>query len=360
MKSSFFGFLFIILGPLSFGQNLQLIGEINLQDLEASGIVRSPDNRLFVIGDSGNRASVYELNWHGEIISEYPLLDATNVDWEELQFDENNVLYIGDIGNNLGLRQDLTFYVVPDFLKLNSNDTIRDYSQIHYQYGDQLTFTPDNETEFDCEAFIVRNGEINLFSKNHGENGYSKRYKLASNENNQEAILIDSIYTIYEITGSSFLEDELYLLSNNHVQKFSGYHLTDEWEELENLGWNTNLQLEGIHVHHPFEFNLVNDVESGDRLSQLLYYQDSDLSNALISLFPNPANDVLHINSYSKVYDVVVYDFKGIPVFSEHCENSTPALQLDLETLASGVYVIWIYTDQGILKEQFVRIKDEE
>lgn len=85
-----------------------------------------------------------------------------NQDTEEISQD-SRYLYIGDIGNNSGKRKDLQILRIrKDAIqnKIYKIDTIR------FSYEDQTDFTARlNATDFDCEAFIVTNDSIYLFTK---------------------------------------------------------------------------------------------------------------------------------------------------------------------------------------------------
>lgn len=85
-----------------------------------------------------------------------------NRDTEEIAQDVQ-YLYFGDIGNNSGKRKDLQILRIrKDAIqnKIYKIDTIR------FSYEDQTDFTARlNATDFDCEAFIVTNDSIYLFTK---------------------------------------------------------------------------------------------------------------------------------------------------------------------------------------------------
>lgn len=73
-------------------------------------------------------------------------------------------LYVGDIGNNHGCRQDLHILRIR---KLTQSPQIFRVDTIAFSYEDQTDFTvlPTNSTDFDCEAFVVTDDSIYLFTK---------------------------------------------------------------------------------------------------------------------------------------------------------------------------------------------------
>lgn len=85
-----------------------------------------------------------------------------NRDTEDIAQDEQ-YLYFGDVGNNGGRRKDLNILRISKkslLGKVPKIDTIR------FSYEDQTEFTASSRTtDFDCEAFIVTDDSIYLFTK---------------------------------------------------------------------------------------------------------------------------------------------------------------------------------------------------
>ena len=83
-------------------------------------------------------------------------------DIEEISQD-SLYLYFGDIGNNSGDRQDLHILRISKESILNQTFAI---DTIAFSYEDQTDFTSHPlATDFDCEAFVVTNDSIYLFTK---------------------------------------------------------------------------------------------------------------------------------------------------------------------------------------------------
>ena len=109
------------------------------------------DNCLYRI-DSTNATIIERLCING----------LRNQDTEEITQD-SLYLYFGDFGNNAGNRRNLQILRINKNALQNKNykvDTIR------FSYEDQTDFTPNLlATDFDCEAFIVTDDSIYLFTK---------------------------------------------------------------------------------------------------------------------------------------------------------------------------------------------------
>jgi hypothetical protein len=91
------------------------------------------------------------------------LWKVENKDWEEIAQDEGYI-YLGDFGNNGGNRTDL------QILRIEKNSVISGkpiIDTIGFTYSDQhdIGAATFNQTEFDCEAFVVSSDSIYLFTK---------------------------------------------------------------------------------------------------------------------------------------------------------------------------------------------------
>ena len=78
---------------------------------EASGIVKSRRHPgiFWVHNDSGNPPLLFAVRRDGRIVRRFRLA-IPNLDWEDIAIDDQGHLYLGDIGNNLGLLQVRTIY----------------------------------------------------------------------------------------------------------------------------------------------------------------------------------------------------------------------------------------------------------
>jgi hypothetical protein len=136
---------------------------------ESSGLAYT-DGKLWTFNDSGNSATLYRISEsNGSIAQTVTVSNATNVDWEDITADAN-YLYIGDFGNNTnGNRTDLKIYRISKAAIGNAAIVSVMADVINFTYSDQdqtnLPPTGNNNTEFDCEAFFIKDNHLHLFSK---------------------------------------------------------------------------------------------------------------------------------------------------------------------------------------------------
>lgn len=140
-----------------------------------------------------------------EITIKYHLEGVKNTDWEDLSQDEQYI-YIGDFGNNSGTRTDLHILRV-EKSSLKAGNAIID--TIWFAYSDQSDFNPQGMfmTDFDCEAMIVSEDSIYLFTKRWVSAG-TAIYSLPKDPGTYKAQFKVSKYFQGFVTGASSIESK--------------------------------------------------------------------------------------------------------------------------------------------------------
>ena len=134
---------------------------------ETSGLIFW-NNRIWTHNDNADN-TLYGLNSNVFQVEFTPTVEnTTNTDWEEITQD-SLYMYIGDFGNNQGSRTDLHILRILKSSFLNPPllaDTI------WFQYEDQVDYTPTSQsTDYDCEAMIVKEDSIYVFTKEWSSQG---------------------------------------------------------------------------------------------------------------------------------------------------------------------------------------------
>jgi hypothetical protein len=133
--------------------------------LENSGLIWYQD-KLWTINDSGGDPVLFSIDMQtGKCIQAIYIEGAENRDWEELAQD-GDFIYIFDIGNNFGRRDELTIYMVSkDSIPVAGNARIHP-EIIHYRYGDKGKNRGFfSRSPHDCEAAFALNDSLYLFTK---------------------------------------------------------------------------------------------------------------------------------------------------------------------------------------------------
>ena len=152
------------------------------------------DTRLYLLDTVCNPVMSRYVNIEGVV----------NTNWEEISQDEEYI-YLGDLGNNLsGDRSDLHILRV-EKQSLQSDNQIID--TISFSYSDQYDLTPaaPNQTEFDCEAFIVTEDSIYLFTKQ-WTTYRSSLYSLPKRPGSHVAKRLGEFNSKGLITGATYME----------------------------------------------------------------------------------------------------------------------------------------------------------
>ena len=143
--------------------------------IESSGL-QMVNGDLWTFNDRNAGAIIYKIDsLSKKILQTVYLTGATNIDWEDIAFDGTHI-YIGDFGNNLdGARTDLKIYkiAVSSIPPHTTNDIVyipaNEIEVINFKYADQPQPPATeilNHSRYDCEAMLVDNGQIHLFTKN--------------------------------------------------------------------------------------------------------------------------------------------------------------------------------------------------
>jgi hypothetical protein len=126
--------------------NIEPLASLSLDGIlsETSGLIFW-ENQFWTHNDNSD-TNIYALDTlYGRIVQSYPLSRITNTDWEEISQDEDYI-YIGDIGNNSGNRDDLKIYRAGKNSILNNSAV---FDSVCFTYSDQTDFTPnDNNNDF--------------------------------------------------------------------------------------------------------------------------------------------------------------------------------------------------------------------
>jgi len=318
--------------------------------VECSGFVETEEFYV-AINDSGSGPSLFLLD--KTTFAQQQLLSvtgATNVDWEELAMDEN-FLYIGDMGNISGVRTDLKIYRIP-IATLGTDPVVMD--TISFSYADQTDFTPQLiMTPYDCEAFIVKEDTLHLFTKG-WDNNYSKHYKLPNQVGEQEAILVDSFFVDALITGATVIDDSLLMLTGYGNESLCWLFKDFQDEKffsgnkrrigLGPLGQNETVTWigegsclvtteGGLAQGKVFEFNFLDLVTSLENVK-------NDLN---VEVYPNPFSEIIHIQNFgNENLDAVLYDQFG-KILTISTFNDSENLQLS--HLPVGIY--YLHLTQG-------------
>ena len=186
---------------------------------ETSGLITF--NKLLWTHNDDTDTLLYGLNSEGKIQKKINLYGVKNTDWEEISQD-STYLYVGDFGNNYqGNRTNLQILRIgkKSFL---ANDPVID--TIAFRYENQNDFTPQksNTTNFDCEAFVVLQDSIYLFTKEWSANKTSV-YRLPKTPGDYLAQFKESINVQGFITAATLLPTKKEVVLTGYTKKYTTF-----------------------------------------------------------------------------------------------------------------------------------------
>ena len=225
---------------------------------EMSGIVKVPgrDNTYWVHNDHGDSARIFAITAEGKSIlptysrftsygdepeqgkeqrQGFPVLDAQNVDWEDIAIDQN-YLYLADMGNNSNTRRDLGIYLVS---KIDPTASTRSAVIQHLPvvYPDQTAFPPP-QLHFDSESLFIFQDTLYLITKHRRPDGGkweagANLYRLDTRYTDKPNVLtkVDSSAAIVAATGADLSPDgtTLAVVSYDALWLFQRPESSDHW-----------------------------------------------------------------------------------------------------------------------------------
>jgi hypothetical protein len=165
--------------------------------------------------------TLYGMDTTGVIQKKIPLQKIANTDWEEMAQD-SLYFYIGDFGNNVsGNRKDLHILRIK---KESLAENAQKIDTISFSYSDQTDFrkAKSNTTNFDCEAFIVTDDSIYLFTKQWKRKSTTV-YALPKTPGNHVAQLKESYNVKGLITGATYVPSKKIIVLSGYSKTVSPF-----------------------------------------------------------------------------------------------------------------------------------------
>jgi len=176
------------------------LAKLEKQLSEGSGLV-AWNGKLWSHNDSGSGAQLFAVDTAtGKISATYELPGIRNVDWEELSHDDEH-FYIGDFGNNGANRKKLSIY------KIDKESILKKTPHI-----ETLTFEWPKMTDgfgkpdgpFDCEAMVVVNDSIYLFTKEWKKKRGSRIFSMPTKPGHHVVRYVAALKTRLLVTGADY------------------------------------------------------------------------------------------------------------------------------------------------------------
>ena len=191
-------------------EDIEILSVLSDEISETSGLIFH-NEKLITHNDSGNTPQLFEIDTTTYQISRtVTITNVDNIDWEDIAQDAEYI-YVGDFGNNVGTRTDLTIHRINKVDYDQSNSVTAE--QINFNYEDQLDFTDSGTSDWDAEAFFILNDQIVILTKQWKSNG-TDAYLIPNTPGQYVAQKIDSYAIEGLVTGATYnpLSELLFLI----------------------------------------------------------------------------------------------------------------------------------------------------
>ncbi len=349
--------------------NIKPLAGVNLSAIlsETSGLILW-NGSLWTHNDNLD-TNIYCLDTiDGRIIRSYALSGIENKNWEEISQDDS-FIYIGDFGNNSGGRKDLRIFRIDKGSLLNRNPQV---DSVKFCYSDQADYTTgSNETDFDCEAFIVSEDSIYVFTKQWISNRTSV-YSLPKEPGTYVARLRSSWDVNGLITGAAYVGSKRILVLSGYSEKlapfifllydfsgndfFSGNKRKVEillpFHQVEGIATGDGIKYYISNEHFTLEplINTRQQLNVLDLTPFLGNYLDLPLpqpdgeNNFIVS--PVPVHDIINIRSLVSLLPADYSLFTITGSFVKKGKLTEEYTMINVSRLSPGAYILKIGTDK--------------
>lgn len=327
--------------------------------IETSGLIWW-DNSLWSHNDN-SVTDLFRIDTAVQLtVTPYALTSAVNVDWEEISQD-SLYFYLADAGNNAnGNRTNLQILRI---LKSSLISGVQEIDTISFAYEDQFDFTPTgaNNTDFDCEAFLVAGDSIYLFTKQWASLGTAvyalpkfpgvyvaeKRAEYSVGGLITGATGIPGKQLVLLSGYSQLLQPFLFLLYDFTATDFFGANKRK-------VGINLPLhQVEGIASMDGIRVFISNErfQQSDQGLHELdvsvllgpyLWAGMEENQTSTVELYPNPFEDRIMVDGCAGLFSYRILDRMG----REVATGASVGVIDRVADLAKGVYYVEINTSE--------------
>lgn len=376
------GYLLFLIGLCAvhtFSQSdIQALGILPQNIGETSGLIYYND-KLITHNDSGNAPELYELNVETlQVTRTIKVRNAENIDWEDIAQD-TDYIYVGDIGNNNGHRQDLNILRISK-AEFDTNDEVV-AERIDFLYEDQMDFMATENSDFDAEALFVLNDDLIILTKQwqaQGTTAYRVPKKpgtflaepMATYQVNGLVTGADfdaSSNTLYLIGYSTLLAPFFVEIPEVGIENIFGSgqnksNLSIGIDQVEALAYNNGVfyVTSEEFVNPPlvnslarlFSFSLDDMMEDVPNPKP----EDNDTPIEGLLVFKSANSSVLNyeLNTNKPIFGMGIFDIQGKMVSYVPLERISEA-HIDISTLSQGLYHLAFFYDNRAISSPFYR-----
>lgn len=306
----------------------------------------------------------------GNIIDSIAIAEGGNYDTEEISQDMD-YLYFGDFGNGYGTRTDLHILKISKE-SLETQNIIID--TIFFSYADQTDFSyASTNTDYDCEAFIVTEDSIYLFTKQWITKA-TACYALSKSPGHHLVHQRGVLDVNGLITGATYIPDKQLVVLCGYNDLLSPFvfllydYPSDNFFAGNKRKININIprhQVEAIATSNALQYYITNEyfqysiVTTQPKLQilDLSPYLSHYLETSLLGIsnygflkpkiFPNPFSDCLYIIPYETCLGTTYSLYTLTGKLLQTGMITTKKIPIQGSRLAKGSYILTIEGENG-------------
>ncbi len=356
---------------------------------ETSGLIFYAGG-VWTMNDSGGEPVIYKLDTvTGSVVQRIRIKNASNVDWEDITQD-SNYIYVGDFGNNSGLRDDLCIYKIKKSDIPPAGDKSVASEKISFTYEDYIKPSGKRrENNFDCEAFFAAGDSLYLFSKD-WQDQHTRMYRLTKTAGSDTARLMYRFNSVGLVTGADINREAKEVVLIGYTLNSWVPFMWILWDYADNRFFSGNkrridmlnvtaTQTEGICYVNGKKG--VISSEGNSLFTQTMYnfstapwtdkayagIEQHKLPEVSVKIFPNPLKkSKLHIlfeKAPEREFQLAVFDSSGKQIYARSYafkrKEHKPELKIKLPKLKPGVYHVRFMNASGSFEKSFIKAADE-
>ena len=353
------------------------------------------DNGFWTFNDH-NDSCLYHIDSASANIMETFCITGLRYDDVEEISQDSLYLYFGDVGNNSGSRQDLQILRISKESILNQMTVI---DTIRFSYEDQTDFTANLQaTDFDCEAFIVTDDSIYIFTKE-WVSTQTTIYTIPKSPGSHIAHRRESYDVHGLITGASYMPeyrvialcgydyDSENLLSSLHpfivlLYDFQENKFFSGNKRRLDFDFSARAQIEAIATCNALDYYITNEQTSFSMMDyvidippalQRLNLRDyilpyliqfgipdnpdvvPNLAKENFRIYPNPVSDRINIDFPQDLVGAVyeIYNLRGQKVAGGMLDDKT--ISLGNRNMPAGQYILSVWKNGSLKKISFIK-----
>lgn len=325
--------------------------------LSASSSLFFFNGHLWSANDHG-RLTIYAIDTvSGLIVDSLSSVTPMAIDVEAIAQD-NDYLYIADVGNNSGSRRDLRILRYAKLQVLSSEAPIIP-DTIWFAYSDQQSFeSASQQTDFDCEAVVATDTALLLFTKQWVSH-QSVVYSLPKMPGRYSVSAVASIPVDGLVTGASFyatmqrlalcgysqyLQPFVFVIDDFNISDLSGCSMQKYFFSDVILQTEAIATLDGQRYYISNEQFSLLGISDSARLRRVNIPLASTTATVapslqpLFKVYPNPALHTLNVEGVADGSVVYLLDMEGRIISAVDAEGSR--CSFSLSALPSGTYIV--------------------